>query len=484
MDELIIGEITRRMRRPAYVGVCFAVFILTALCVPTSGTSLHVLAVDPTIFHQADNPTWISIGVAFVMTLVLPMIGAMTINNALSTARESGVLPFLQTSRVSRVRLLSSMFIGNLAQLLGLWLVMVISAGGMCLIRFFGVAMTPWQFIGPLTVLLPGLVVLAALALLTETLPILRGRSGSAFISLAILVTYFSETGSGRVVGLTGVSTLIATLNHSVKAVTGHAVRGVQVLGTGAVSAKGHRTLLFSGVSFNGQLWQQIAVCLALAALFVGLSCVFLERRPLKAKHRQHQAKRDNVVHGLIAGEALRLLATIPMWLKIVTMMLWVISFGVQWATVTSVMLPVLNLLAIALLVQAGWGINENKVADWLSLSSRRMYQHRSAHIVVLIAANLLLNLPVLIHFTHISWPFIIWCLAMPLLAVASGQIVGNGRLTESLVVVLWFSYLNGKTTLVPFTQVGTGAVYAGLTLIAILVIFGWNCFKVRRVAV
>lgn len=120
MRELIVGEITRRMRRPTYSMVCLAVLILTALCVPANGTSLHVLSVESSIFSQADNPTWISIGVGFVMALVLPIIGAVTVNNALSTSRESGVLPFLQTALFSRVRLLSSMFIGNLVQLLGL----------------------------------------------------------------------------------------------------------------------------------------------------------------------------------------------------------------------------------------------------------------------------------------------------------------------------------------------------------------------------
>lgn len=165
---------------------------------------------------------------------------------------------------------------------------MVVSAGGIWLIRFFGVAMTPWQFIGPFIVLLPGLVVVAALALFTETLPVLRGRSGSAFISLAILVTYFIETGSDRAVGLTGVSTLLATLNHSVKLITDHAVREMQVLGTGAVSSSGHQTLRFSGIAFNGQLWEQVAVCLVLAVLFVESSCLFLEKRPLS--YKQHQS--------------------------------------------------------------------------------------------------------------------------------------------------------------------------------------------------
>lgn len=270
MRELIVGEITRRMRQRAYALVCLTVLILTVLCVPANSTSLHVLSVESTIFSQADNPTWISIGVAFVMALVLPIIGAVTVRNALSTSRQSGVLPFLQTARFSRFRLLFSMFIGNLVQLLGLWLVMVISAGGMWLIRFLSVAMTPWQFIGPFTVLLPGLVVLAALSLLTETLPVFRGRGGSAWISLAILVTYFMEAGSNRAVGLTGVSTLLATLNHSVKKVTGHAVREMQVLGTGNISSTGQQTLRFSGISFNGQLWQQIAVCLVLTVFFVG----------------------------------------------------------------------------------------------------------------------------------------------------------------------------------------------------------------------
>lgn len=98
MRELIVGELERRMRRPAYAMVCFVVLILTAFCVPVNGTGLHILSVESTIFSQADNPTWISIGVAFVMALVLPIIGAMTINNALSTSRASGVLPFLQTA--------------------------------------------------------------------------------------------------------------------------------------------------------------------------------------------------------------------------------------------------------------------------------------------------------------------------------------------------------------------------------------------------
>lgn len=484
MRELVAAEITRRMRRPAYSMVCLAVLILTVLCVPANSTSLHVLSVESTVFSQADNPTWISIGVAFVMALALPIIGAVTATNALSTSRESGVLPFLQTSRFSRVRLLLSMFIGNLVQLLGLWLVMVIGAGGMWLIRFFGEAMTPWQFIGPFTVLLPGLFALAALALFTETIPVLRGLSGTAFISLVILVTYFIEAGGNSTAGLTGVSTLLATLNHSVRAVTGHAIREMQVLGTNPISTSGHQTLRFSGIALNGQFWPQVAVSLALTVLFVGLSCIFLEKRPLGSITRQRQSKRDYVAPGLITGEALRMLATIPMWLKVVTTVIWLLSFAIKWQTVTSIMMPILNLFFSVFLFQAGWGVNENKVADWLSLGSVHRVHQRLAHILVLLIASLMINLPVMIHFTRVSWPFIIWCLAVPLLSVALGQMVGNGRLTESLVVVLWFSYLNGKTGLVPLTQTGTGAIYAALGIVSIIVIFGWSRLMQRRVEV
>lgn len=258
----------------------------------------------------------------------------------------------------------------------------------------------------------------------------------------------------------------------------------MQVLGTGDISSSGQQTLRFSGITFNGQLGQQIAVCLALTVLFVGLSDLFLEKRPLISKHRQSQSKRDYVAHGLLDGEARRLLLTIPMWLKVMTMIFWLISFVVQWPTVTSIMMPILNLLFIALLVQAGWSINENKVADWLSLGSGQMQHLQLTHVLVLITASYLINLPVLIHITHVSWPFIIWCLAVPLLAVAVGQMVGNGRLTESLVVILWFSYLNGVTRLVPLTQTGTGAIYSVLAIISILVIFGWRRIRERHIEV
>ena len=106
---------------------------LSVISTPRAKGVIQVLSIDPTVYRQADNPSWLPSAAALILGLILPIIGFLFIRNSLSLDRETGVADLFMTTSFHRFRYVFGKFTANCLLLVSLWLTVVI---GTFLCRF------------------------------------------------------------------------------------------------------------------------------------------------------------------------------------------------------------------------------------------------------------------------------------------------------------------------------------------------------------
>ncbi len=123
---------------------------------------------------------WIGIMVAMVTTCFVSLVGFYVVKNAVDRDRQTGVGQILATTPLSKSSYLVGKFFSNFAVLASMVFILALSA----IVMWFFAAEDPrfdlWALVSPFLLLaLPAIALTAALALLFESLPVLRGGVGN-----------------------------------------------------------------------------------------------------------------------------------------------------------------------------------------------------------------------------------------------------------------------------------------------------------------
>jgi hypothetical protein len=123
---------------------------------------------------------WIGMMVAMVTTCFVSLVGFYIVKNAIDRDRQTGVGQILATTPLSKSSYLLGKFLSNFAVLASMVFILALSA----IVMWFFAAEDPrfdlWALVSPfLLIALPAIALTAALALLFESLPVLRGGVGN-----------------------------------------------------------------------------------------------------------------------------------------------------------------------------------------------------------------------------------------------------------------------------------------------------------------
>lgn len=175
---LMHADFLERVRRPgiwlvAALGVGFGMLFLP----PTDAQTLMV-ALGP--WRSIYNSAWVGIVFGLLAVMVLPLFAFYPIKNSIGRDRQTRVGQIIATTPVSRPLYLLGKWLSNLAVLAILLLVLSAMALVMQLWRGEVIAIQPVQLLAPLWLLgLPVMALVAALALLFESVPLLAGGVGN-----------------------------------------------------------------------------------------------------------------------------------------------------------------------------------------------------------------------------------------------------------------------------------------------------------------
>lgn len=126
------------------------------------------------------NSAWVGTLVAVLASVFLGFAGFYVIKNAVERDRESGVGAVLATTPMSRVEYALGKWLSNLAVLGSMVAAVAVAAGVMQVARGEEPRIDAWALLTPFVILtLPAMAVVAALALVFEMVPLLRGGLGN-----------------------------------------------------------------------------------------------------------------------------------------------------------------------------------------------------------------------------------------------------------------------------------------------------------------
>lgn len=289
---LIGADFLERTRRYSFLITLGVMVYIGYAAVPP--VEANALTVDLGNIRGIYNSAWIGSMIALLSSMVLSLPGFYLVKNAIARDRESGVGQIIATTPLSRPLYTLGKALSNFIFLTVIVAVVAVAAGAMQFIRGESLQLDIWALLAPfLFTTLPTMLLVAAVAVLFESISFLRGGFGNivyfalwtATIVVAMSGVSFGSQGviEEPVNDLFGASTIGASMHQGA-----HAAFPEQDLdlGIGYTIIEGNiHTFRWAGVDWRGDIlfgrliWVGVALGIAL------LSSLFFHRfDPARAK--------------------------------------------------------------------------------------------------------------------------------------------------------------------------------------------------------
>ncbi|MCC6191297.1 MAG: hypothetical protein IT318_19925 [Anaerolineales bacterium] len=280
------------------------------LFVPPAGASYAAMALGD--YRGVYNSAWVGTMVAIMTSLFLTLAGFYLVKDAVERDERTGVGQILAATPLSKLLYVLGKALSNFAVLAAMAAVLAVAALAMQLIRAEDARVDLWALGSPFVlIVLPPLAMVAALAVLFETVRFLRGGFGNIsyfFLWIAVIVAGAilpsqGESGPRPVNDLLGINIPLAQMTAAAKAAypayDGAVTVGISAVETGALAMQ---TFEWAGMAWTPAqaagrlLWVGAAVGVAL------LAAVFFNRfdgsrarpaaQPAAAAGRSHGGSR------------------------------------------------------------------------------------------------------------------------------------------------------------------------------------------------
>lgn len=280
---LVRADFNERTRRFG-----FFVFMLSVLGIGWLAYAGHIqMAIGR--MRGVLNSAWIGTTMAVSADVFITMVGFYVVKNALESDRKSGVGEILCATRLGSLRYLLSKWISNALVLSSVLALLVVVSAVMQVVSAETADVDVVALLSPMVMLgIPAACVVAALAVVFETIPVFRGGFGNVF--------YFFFWSAGFAVSLQanmpaldwlGLSFVESDLAAAARALSGTDPGGFSyTIGGGALLLKGvNEALLWEGVRWTPAMMAMRLVPVGLAAGLVALSSLWFDRfDPSRAK--------------------------------------------------------------------------------------------------------------------------------------------------------------------------------------------------------
>ncbi len=488
---LMIADFLERVRRPdiwavAALGVGFGILFLP----PTNAQTL-MLALGP--WRGLYNSAWVGIVYGLLAVMLLPLFAFYVVKNSIGRDRQTRVGQIIATTPVNRPLYLLGKWLSNLAVLTILLLALSLMALVMQRWRGEASAIQPVPLLLPLWVLgLPVMALVAALALLFESVPLLAGGIGNLiyFFGWLFFLNNISLPGLFRAqVGLIspgadvlGVTRPLAAL-QTVAAQIDPAYNGHFNI-AGASYGRMPTVITWEGMEWTAVIAiERLAWLLAAVGLVLLTTLLFDRFDPARQRARQwtlpFKPGRKQPATSPVAepDDTPRLSVTLlaPLaerpgrasWLVLLRAELALLVHGrSRWLLAAAVIATLLSLVAppgdgppVGVLVWL-W-----PVLLWSELGTRTRTHHTQtlvyaapqprraqfwaawlAGVTVALAATAVPGLRALLSGDGLQWlGIVVGALFAPSLALACGVWSGNGRFFQVLYLLIWFSAAGGN---------------------------------------
>jgi hypothetical protein len=222
---LVRADFLERTRRYSFLIVLGLTIWAGYLFVPPAGASYSAMALGD--YRGVYNSAWVGTMVAIMASLFMTLAGFYLVKDAVERDERTGVGQIIATTPLSRVVYLLGKAVSNFAVLAAIAAVLAVVALAMQLIRGEDARLDLWALWSPfLFIVLPPLAVVAAAALLFETVRFLRGGLGNvgyffvwvAVVAAGAILPSQGQAGPTPINDLFGINIPLAHMTAAAKA--------------------------------------------------------------------------------------------------------------------------------------------------------------------------------------------------------------------------------------------------------------------------
>ena len=462
--QVMKADLLERVRRSSFLAMCVFAMFLAFFSVPDVEAPLVSICMEPGIFGQGSNPSWIPIAIALCGGVLFPMIGLSFVKNNISMDRESGLLYGLQSMNMKKGNYIIGKFLSNLSMLTVMWLFVMLGAALMLPFRFPDQPLPFYDFISPFIGIYPGIVFAAAFAVLLDSVPFISSKAGNAVgltaLFVMFLVNYSSSGYDNPLLGAFDYGNyrwVMDSIDDAVVPVIGRGVRETGILVPGGMFAgsKGGQELVFHGLLWNWQYLMEKIILTAISMALV-LSAVILLETAEKNKKTSSGKPREKGRAGRKAAcctnqfmmERRLLLKSLPKSCRAENVGLWIYSIFAPLQYVQGYLWIIMLICSVALFSQMGCrelenGLTECFVTIKSSLVRQMVYSYLWAAVILF-----MLSLPVIVRcFAEqkilCSCSYIAFSFFVPALACFLGEYSKSRRAFETVYLLICFLLLN-----------------------------------------
>lgn len=278
---LVHADFLERVRRYSFLIVLGLTIYAGYFSVPPldAGYVILMLGDYRNGYRGVYNSAWIGTVVAWLTSVLLSLLGFYLVKNAVERDRWTGVGQIIATTPISKPLYTLGKWLSNLAVLAAIIGVMVLAAGVMQLIRGEDLRIDLWALLSPsLLVTLPAMAVVAAMAVLFETIPGLRGGFGNVvYFFTWIVIVAVRTSDAAPIYDATGMALIMSSIVAAGRAAIpdyGGGIAGAQ----SGVSPNTTQTFRWEGIQWTPEIIQGRLIWVGVALGIVLLAALFFHR--------------------------------------------------------------------------------------------------------------------------------------------------------------------------------------------------------------
>jgi hypothetical protein len=238
-------------------------------------------------YRGVDNSAWLGTVVGLIATVWVSLVGFYIVKNSIQRDRRTRVGQILAATPMNKSFYTLGKTFSNFAVLAVMVLILALAAVLIQILRGEETQIALGALLSPILLLgLPAVAVVAALAVLFESLPVLRGGVGNVFyfffwtglisISVTLVTGTQQPTGLHALQDFTGIAVVMGQMQTQLHALDSQ-VRSAASFGFGNFHAT-TKTFLWTGIHWTPALLFGRALWLAVAAALALLAAVFFDR--------------------------------------------------------------------------------------------------------------------------------------------------------------------------------------------------------------
>lgn len=481
------ADFLERTRRFSFMVLCAAVMFLTFFSVPDVKAPFVSVCIEPNVFYQGSNATWVPITIALCGGILFPMVGFGFVKGTISMDRDSKFLYVCQSMNMKKSDYIIGKFFSNLLLLTIMWFVAVVSAAVMLIFKFPDSMIGFYEYISPFMGIYPGIVFAAVFAVILESLPLhdrFKNAMGISTFFIMFLISY-STTDYGnpliRVMDYSNYRWNMDSINSVVRSVIGHDVRETGILVPGGVFSESNGT---KEIFFRGLLWDNsyfvdkvflTAICLILAS--IAIMVLEQQERESNCKAERNSAQfrlgRSYYLNHFMF-ELKILVKGFPKAIFILIIGLWVYSFFAPLQYVQGYIWVITLIFVMPVFSQIGSREHEYNMAEYFttirfSLVKQTLYSYLWGVFVLLLISMPVVSKLAELHEYFSAFCYVEFSLFVPAIASFLGEYTKTRRAFETLFLLLCFLLINMPSFLLSgyvAITMGVGTVMLLLTVL------------------